>query len=188
MEGMKKMKILIGIAIAIVAFIILSQGMRWFFSSCLNAQRGNRAEVLSSSQKSPPKALIIYQPGITDSSSRIARQIARGLNDGGYQVTLNYPGDHLSADVSQYALLVFGSPVYSGQPSKALTDYMSRLKTSSFCRIVLYSTGGFKFYMELDAMEKSLNGITAIEKFKFITNENKENDTIAYNLGLELSK
>ena len=118
----------------------------------------------------------------------MAHQIAKGLNDGGYEVTLNYPGDHLSADVSSYSLLVFGSPVYSGQPSKALTDYMSKIKVSSSSRIVLYSTGGFKFYMELDTMEKSLKSMTAYKKIKFLTGAKKENDTIAFDLGKELSK
>ena len=182
------MKILTGIAIAIVALIILSQIMRWCFSSYLNSQKGSNEEILPSSQQSPKKGLIIYQPGISDNSSRIAHQIAKGLNDGGYEVTLNYPGDYLSADVSKYSLIVFGSPVYSGQPSKALTDYMSRIKVSSTGRIVLFSTGGFKFYMELDTMEKSINIAKAYKKIKFITSAKNENDTIAYDLGRELSK
>lgn len=182
------MRIFIGIVITIVAFIVLSQIMRLCFSLSLNTQKGSNVEVLSSSRQSPKKALIIYQPGISDISSKTAHQIARGLNDGGYEVTLNYPGNHLSADVTRYSLLIFGSPVYSGQPSKALTDYMSKIKVSPSCRIVLYSTGGFKFYMELDTMEKSLNRIKVYKKIKFITSTKKENDAIAYGLGKELSK
>lgn len=119
--------ILTSIVITIVAFIVLSQIMRLCFFSYLNSQKGSKVEVLSSSQPSPQKALIIYQPGISDISSRIAHQITKGLNDEGYEVTMNYPGDHLSADVSKYSLLVFGTPVYSEQPSKALIDYISRI-------------------------------------------------------------
>lgn len=183
-----RMKVLMGVVITIVALIILSQIMRGCFSSSLSTQKGSKKEVISSSQQSPKKALIIYQPGITDISSRIAHQIARGLNNGGYEVTLNHPGDHLSADVSNYSLLIFGSPVYSGQPSKALTDYMSKIRVSSSSRIVLYSTGSFRFYMELDAMEKSLNSMKAYKKIKFFTGAKSENDSIAYDLGKELSK
>lgn len=182
------MKILIGIAIAVVALLIVSQGVRWGFTASLNTQKGSKLEILSSSMQSPKKALIVYQPGITHITVRVAHQIAKGLNDGGYEVTLNYPGAHLSTDVSEYTLLVFGSPAYSGQPSKVLTDYMSTIRASSSSRIVLFSTGGFKFYMELDAMEKSLNGAKAFKKIKFFTSENKENDTSAYRLGEELSK
>lgn len=181
-------KIVIIVIIALVVLSAISQIMRWWFTSYNNAHKGSKEEILSSSQNSLKKALIIYQPSITINSSRVAHQIAKGLNDGGYEVTLNYPGDHLSTDVSQYSVLVFGSAVYSGEPSKALANYMSKLKNLSSKRIVLYSTGSLKFYMELDAMEKSLSGTKAYKKIKFFTSAKKENDTIAYDLGKELSK
>ncbi len=181
------MKILLGIVIAIVSLIILSQVIRFAFSSCLNAQKGCKEEILRGGRNAPVKALIVYQPGMTGFSGNIAHQIAAGLNDRGYEVTLNHPGNYLPSDVSQYALAVFCSPVYSGQPSRALTDFMSSIKTSPSCRIVLISTGGFKYYMELDAMEKSLRGKTAYKKVKFFTSESN-NDKTAYDLGLELSK
>jgi flavodoxin len=133
------------------------------------------------------KALIVYQPGITGFTHEMAHQIAAGLNDKGYEVMLNHPGRFLSSDVSQYSLVIFCSPVYSGQPSRALSDYMSTVKTSPSCRIVLISTGGFKYYMELDAMERSLRGTKAYKKVKFITGDSG-NDRSAYHLGLELSK
>lgn len=181
------MRILFGIVIAVVSLIVLSQGMRFAFSSCLNAQKGCKEEILRGDRNAPIKVLIVYQPGMTGFSDKIAHQIAAGLNDRGYEVTLNHPGKYLPSDVSQYALAVFCSPVYSGQPSKALTDYMSTIKTSPSCRIVLISTGGFKYYMELDAMEKFLQGTKAYKKVKFFTSE-RGNDKTAYDLGLELSK
>lgn len=183
------MKKIILIVIAITIVITLS--MKWWIVSSGNTQKGSKEEILSSSQQSPKKALIIYQPSKSDISSRIAHQIAKGINDGGYEVTLNYPGDHLSADISQYSLVVFGSPVYAEEPSKALTDYMSKIKDFSSQKIVLYSTGSFTGSFKndgLDTMEKSLNGIKAYKKIKFYTSAKKENDTIAYGLGKDLSK
>jgi menaquinone-dependent protoporphyrinogen IX oxidase len=118
----------------------------------------------------------------------MAHQIAGGLSDGGYEVTLNYPGEHLSADVSGYQVLVFGSPVYSGQPSKALTDFISKVKVSSAAKIALYSTGSFNFYMELETMDCALHGAKAYRKIKFFTSGKSENNQKAYDLGRELSK
>lgn len=184
----QEMKIFIGILVAVVVLVILSQVMRLCFTSYLNTQKGTNAEVLSSDRQSSKKALVIYQPGITGVSSRMAHQIAKGLSDGGYEVTLNYPGEHLSADVSGYQVLVFGSPVYSGQPSKALTDFISKVKVFSDARIALYSTGGFKFYMELDIMDSALYGVKAYKKIKFFTGAKNENNKKAYDLGKELSK
>jgi flavorubredoxin len=182
------MKIFIGIIVVVVVLIVLSQIMRLCFTSYLNTQKGSSAEVLSNNRQPSKKALVIYQPGITGISSRMAHQIAMGLSDGGYEVTLNYPGEHLSADASRYQIIVFGSPVYSGQPSKALTDFISKVKVSSDARIALYSTGGFKFYMELDIMDSALHGAKAYRKIKFFTSGKSENDKKAYDLGKELSK
>jgi len=175
------------ILIVIAIIIVITLSMKWWIVSSGNTQKGSKEEILSSSQQSPKKALIIYQPSKSDISSRIAHQIAKGINDGGYEVTLNYPGDHLSADISQYSLVIFGSPVYAEEPSKALTDYMSKIKDFSSPKIVLYSTGSLK-NDGLDTMEESLNGIKAYKKIKFYTSAKKENDTIAYDLGKELSK
>jgi flavorubredoxin len=182
------MKIFYGIIIAVVVFVVLSQVMKLCFTSYLNAQKGSHEEVVSGNQRSLKKALIIYQPGISEISSKMAHQIARGLYDGGYEVTLNHPGDYLSADLSEYSILVFGSPAYSGQPSKALTDYLSRIKVSSGSRIILYSTGSFKFFVELGIMESALDDVKVYKKIKFFTNTKSKNDKTAYDLGRELSR
>jgi len=171
--------------IVIVAFIIVSQAVKVCFTASLNAPKPGNPEILSANPNAK-KALVIYQPGITAISAKVAHQIARGLNDKGYEVTLDYPSAQLSADVSPYAVVVFGSPVYGEQPSKALTDYISRIKGGGSSRIVLYETGGFKYYMGMDVMEKCLSGGKAFKKVKFLTSAKKENDTLAYNLGKEL--
>lgn len=185
---LKKILIVIATLIAIMLFMRL---ISWWIVSSGNAQKGNKEEKLSSNRQSPKKALIIYQPSKSAISSRIAHQIAKGMNDGCYEVILNYPGDHLSTDLSQYSVIVFGSPVYGEQPSKALIDYMSKIKGFPSQKIVLYTTGSVKNTMGYDGltvMEKFLNGTKAVKKIKFLTKERKKNDPAAYNLGKELTK
>lgn len=183
----KELRILLGIVIVIVSLIVLSQGIRSAFSFNLNAQKGSKEEVLRGKKNAPINAFIVYQPGMTGFTDKVVHQIAAGLNDSGYEVTMNHPGEYLSTNVSQYALVVFCSPVYSGQPSKAITNYISSINIPSSCRIALISTGSFKYYMELDAMEKFLQRTKVYKKVKFIMSEH-DNDITAYNLGLELSK
>jgi hypothetical protein len=65
---------------------------------------------------------------------------------------------------------------------------MSRIKVSSTSRVILFSTGSFKFHMELDAMDNELHGAKTSGKTKFFTNAKSENDKKAYDLGKELSK
>ena len=76
-----------------------------------------------------------------------------------------------------------------GKPSTVVTDYISKIKDFSSKRIVLFSTGSAASNKdELETMEKSLNGIKAYKKIKFISGSKKESENIAYNLGKELSK
>ena len=158
-----------------------------------NNPKGSHQEILPSKEQPFRKALIVYQPSLSDAASRIAHQIAKGLNDGGYEVTLNYPGKHLSLDISSYQIVVFGSAVYCSQPSKALIDYIAHTRTSGIKdytskKIILYSTGGVPSdTSELDVMRKTLNEVKPYQTIKFNTKKGKEINKIAYDLGRELS-
>lgn len=181
-------KILIGIVVTVGVLMVSLFGSVLMLDSFFNTSKGNKEEILASSGQSPKSALIIYQPSMSDISSCMAHQIAKGLNDAGYQVTLNHPGEHLTTDLSKYSLVIFGSPVYAGQASKALTNYLEKVENFSTSRIVLYSTGSSpQDAMELETMEKFLNGAKAEKKVKFYTSAKKDNDQLAYNLGKELA-
>lgn len=179
--------ILIG-AGSILGLLIVTMIVMVMIVSSVNKPKGNKEEVLAKNDHLK-KALIVYQPALTNITSGVARQIAKGLHEGGYEVTLNYPGEHLPTDLSQYSVIVFGSPVYAGQVSKALTDYMSKVKVHSTGRIALYSTGSvMNEVKELDAMENLLKGVKTYKKVKFFTAGNKDNDQLAYDLGKNLAK
>jgi flavorubredoxin len=188
-RNMKVLKrILAGLGI-FVGVVILSAVAAMLAISSTNASKGNHEEILKSAQDEPKRALVVYQPSVSDVSSGVAHRIARGLNDGGYEVTLNNPGDFLPDDLSQYDVVVFGSPVYMGKVSDALTGYMKRITALPAGRIVLYSTGSvMEVTGELDAMESLLSGTTAYKKVKFDAKIPGSNDSLAYDLGSELAK
>ena len=119
----------------------------------------------------------------------MAHQIAQGLCDGGYDVTMNYPGDKLTYKVSDYQIVVFGAATYAGKPSKALTDYLSDLKDLSSSKIVLYSTGSVPDdRTEFKIMDKALGGVKPYKIIKFDTNKKSANEKTAYDFGKELAK
>ncbi len=150
-----------------------------------NMQKRAHEEVWKSKGPSMGKALVIYQPSLTGISSLVAHQIAKGLSDGGYEVTLNHPGKNVSYDVSDYDIAVFGSGAHWSYSSKALVDYMAGIKDYSTTKIVLYSTGivpdnGDEFV----AMEKALHGTEPYKVQKFDANMKKEaNEKKAYDFG-----
>jgi flavodoxin len=181
-------RILAGLGI-FIGVIILLAGTSFLVLSSANSSKGSHEEVLKSTQDSPKKALVVYQPSLSSFSGDMAHQIAKGLNDNGFEVTLNNPGDYMPSDLSQYDVVVFGSPVYAGKVSKALTDYMAKITALPSGKIVLYSTGGMlDNTIELDKMDELLNGTAAYNKIKFDANDKSGSAGLAYSLGVELSK
>lgn len=178
-------KILIGIVILLV---VVMMTMVMILKS-VNKPKTVKVKVMQGKGESPKKALIVFQPSITNITSAMANSIAKGLNEEGYEVTINCPGNNLSSDISKYSVVVFGSPVYVGSPLTIVTDYMAKIKDFSSKKIVLFSTGGDNSKNgELDIMEKSLNGAKPYKKVKFISSNKIDSENKAYNLGKELSK
>ena len=176
-------KIIFGVILLLVILMVIMV----LLMKSLNSQKSSNEKILKGRDSSAKRALIIFQPAITDVTATIANSIATGLNDGGYEVTINHPGDYLQEDISKYSLVIFGSPVYVGQPLKAVTDYMAKIQDYSSSKVILFSTGGdASNENELNVLEESLNSVKAYKKVKFITNNN-EKEKNAYDLGKELS-
>lgn len=146
----------------------------------------DRNEVMKSIVANPQRALIIYQPSVTSAASDVAHAIAKGLNDAGCEVTLNAPCKNLSADISGYSIVVFGSPNYGGSPGHALLDYLNQIEDFSGKRILLFSTSGNpEGRLEFDKMEAALHGSEPYKMFKLAAGEIEKNIAYAYQLGVD---
>lgn len=180
--------ILKGALIVIVVLVILMTVTALWFNWMISSEKGSKQEVLATTQEPAMKACIVYQPGMSDFPEEIAHQIARGLNESGYEVTLNYPGKKLSTDVSKYSVVVFGSPIYASLSCKPLTNYMPKIKTDPAAKIVLFTTGDTRTSVDLDLLEKNLKNITPYKKVKFYYDTKEESKKSAYELGKEIAK
>lgn len=181
-------RILLGIGI-LVGVIILAVVVFAVVLSSVNASKGNHEEVLNSPQSAAKKALIVYQPSLSSLTGDMAHQIAKGLYDNGFTVTLNNPGGHMPSDLSTYDVVVFGSPVYAGKVSKALTDYMAKITAYPSGRIVLFSTGGMPDdTQELNEMAQLLGSTPIYKQVKFSAKDKDSSAAQAYSLGAELAK
>lgn len=151
-------------------------------TSNFNHSAGNHQRILQSAAGTGKKAIVIYQPALTDVTAKAAEQVAKGLNDSGFEVTLNNPGSYLSADLSPYQVVVFGSPVYGGKLSPVLLDYMKTARIQPDQKVILFDTGASDRSEELDGAASLLKGIKDIKTIKFMANA-KDADTRAYQLG-----
>lgn len=186
---MQKVLIVIGCIFGALILVIIAL-MIFFaiFTSQNNSYKGDFTSVLKSKEASPKKALVVFQPSVTGSASTdIANELARGLNEAGYEVTLTYPGKHLSADVSAYSLLAFGSSIYIGQPSTQLTDTMKLIPDYSGKKIILFAVGGNTPAPEFDVLKAALGGAAVDYTEKFVVGE-ADKAQKAYNLGQKAGK
>lgn len=182
-------KVLIGILIfigVIILIIAVFAGIVAFVVSKNNSDRGEYAKVLAGPTADAPKALVVYQPSPSSTGKKIAEKLAAGLNDSGYEVTLSYPGTKLSADVSQYGIIAFGSSVFAGQPSKVLLNYVASVEDFAGKNLLLYSVGSAKEMPEIDLVSAQVKGTESIDKYKFMASDKDYGDK-AYELGKSLA-
>lgn len=167
-------------AFMITGFVLLNRLTTVFSSSA-----GNHPQVLRSSAGSGRKALVVYQPSaLSDATEKTALQIAKGLNKDGYQVTVNHPGRYLSTDLSGYAAVAFGSPVYGGKLSPVLLDYMKNVTLAPSQKALVFDTGAADTSPELDDAASLLRGGT-VAKAKVIVSDSRKEQK-AYRLGADL--
>jgi len=187
---MKGSKVGLKIFVGLVAFIaVIAIGAFIWYNWVVSAndkEYSSEPEVLSV-QNSDKKALVVFQPSRTNFTSDMAHQIAKALNDNGYEVTINKPGKELSTDESKYSVLVFGTPVYVKEHSPVLEEYMKSVNSYSQKKILLFSTGMEEEKSELNKLEGFLKGEKAALKIKFLSDNKDKNNDLAYEAGTKLA-
>ena len=183
---MKKLKIagiVIGAVfiIMIIAMIILVVTVE----NALNVDKGNAVVILPGAYPDSKKAIIVFQPSFGGATGIIANEIGRGLNETGFEVMLNHPGEHLSNDLSDYDVIFFGSPVYAAQISDVLLDNMQRVTFSENAKVILFITG-LRSENELELMNDIPLNDVLYAKVKFYANDSGFVD--AFNYAREISK
>ena len=173
--------------LVLVLLFIVTMGIWFYWANKANSihLKSNKVEIKA---KNPinKKALIIYQKGRTKFAENIAKKLGEGISDSGYDVTINYPGDYMQDNLSEYSLILFGSSVYMSGYSKVLEEYINRIKDFGNGKLVIYTTGMLKEKLELDALETLFKGKKVDEKFKIVKSDSYEQE--AYRKGLDLCK
>lgn len=178
-----KIKRVLLIVLLVIAICCISLMFLVYKMSSNNNSRGNHPEVMSGADKTK-QALVIYQPSTTDVMDKAAKQIAKGINDSGYTVTVNYPGSYIPSDLSKYSIVVYGTPAYGGKPLQIVEDCVKSVKVySPNSKTAVFSVGVSDKSTELDTVAKECN---AAERTKFKAND-KNLATEAYDFGKSLA-
>lgn len=110
--------------IILVVLIILLVVMLWFASYI---SRNNRFIVPKEEKYGVDiglKALIIYQPSKHNTTYNMVMAAVDIFVKNGYEVTVNYPNKGVTYNMSDYDIILFGSPIYCGAVSKCLLFYL----------------------------------------------------------------
>ena len=156
--------------ITVTAMIILSAaaaGFNTFVYGTLDIKHKSAPQHLNIDSPKG-RALVIYEPARTDVTKKAALDIARCLNDNGYNVTINYPGDYLTKDVSGYNVVAFGTPVYSDYGSPLITDYIKRVKGLDGKTVLLFTTGYNDTDKAYDGLDTYTEDAADVRRFKFV--------------------
>jgi flavorubredoxin len=118
-----------------LAFVVFGYGI-----SIMNSEKVTPVKTLNP-QSSGPKALIVYQNGLTDFQSKATESFAQNLVSNGWHVKMTTASSQTPTDFKDISLLVLGSPIYGGQASTPLQTYMKRLEPLGGLRVVTLLTG-----------------------------------------------
>lgn len=172
------------IVIAAIVITIVA-AVNWFMAMA-KREYNDCTQIMAAETTNAEKALIVYQPGLTSAPADAATAIGKGLNDSGFEVTLTNPRQDLSADISDYAVVVLGMPNYGSSVPEALSNYLGRIDSFAGKRIIIFSTsGGIETQYELDKLSEMLKGETPFSSAKY---QFKDKETImkeGYQLGKE---
>lgn len=113
--------ILLGI---FLVMLVLGLAAMVFFKLMIGARdswRKPEEKIVGDGEK---RALLLYQPSSGKHNVPMALALAELAASKGYTVTVNHPSEKLGYDPAEYDLLIYGSPVYMGDTSKALRNYI----------------------------------------------------------------
>lgn len=172
---MKKKSILFKvIKVILVSFVIFMIGAISLFKwiDATNTKVHASKEIKLTSAASDKKALIIYQPARTNITKDIAMAIGDTLNKSGYEVTINYPSEEISKDLSDYKVIVFGTPIYFDKYSVVLEKYMKSIKDYTGKKVMVFGTGGIKEKTKaISDLEAIVSSASKVKSLKLIKGE-----------------
>ena len=179
-------KILLSIVAVIVIILLSGIGTIVVFKTGVDKPRSSNEIIMRSENPNGKEALVIYQNSRSEFPKEIANSFATGLNNRGYNVTINTSGDFLPNDVSKYDVVILGGAVIAGHVGAPLQEYAKNIKNFGDAKVILYSTGAqLDNIIELDNSEKLLSK-KPVQKVKFSYSDKENSKIKAVSLGEEL--
>ncbi len=86
-------------------------------------------------------ALVLYDPGLSGASTKVAQQIASDLQNLNLTVTLAGIKSSAATDITGYSIVVVGGPIYAGTPTSSVKDALGSMQPSNGTLFGVYGSG-----------------------------------------------
>lgn len=127
--------------IAIIAFVIVVASVSGFVLFKINSDYVSGIDVLNADGSET--ALIIYHPGFSSFMKDVVYAFADGLVENGWRVEITTASSQAPTDMSNYSLLVLGSPIYAGGPSPTIKRHINRIgDLQEIDTVIIFTSGG----------------------------------------------
>ncbi len=173
-KGLKLMLIIIG---AIIVLIILAALIQGYTMEKNKVDHGSNPVTYAGGEKS---AVVLYQPAVKAKAvDNVAKLVAQQLNNDGYTVTVDYVGSHVSKDLSEYDVVVFGSPTYMRNISPVAMSTIENITNyGDNPNVNFFAVGMLKNTPELDDIKEVINdNLNSCIKFYGADSKMEENVT-----------
>lgn len=178
-------KIFLSIIAVILLIIVSAISTMIIFKNGVDSKRPSQETIMKSKQSNGKEALIIFQNSRSEFPKEIATSFATGLNNKGFNITINTAGDFLPKDVSKYDVVILGGAVLAGNLGSPLQEYAKSIENFGNAKVFLYSTGaGLDNLDELDNLEGLLKKKPE-QKVKFLYSDKENSKAKAVSLGEE---
>jgi flavorubredoxin len=127
--------------VAVIVFVIVVASVSGFVLFKINTDYVSGIDVLNAGGSET--ALVIYHPGISSFMKDVVYAFADGLVENGWRVEITTASSQAPTDMSNYSLLVLGSPIYAGSPSPTIKRHINRIgDLQEIDTVIIFTSGG----------------------------------------------
>jgi flavodoxin len=134
----KAFKIVLAVLAALI-IIVVAFGAIFFLDIAAYTAAG--AKTLTPTGTSAGNALVVYDPGWSGASTKVAEKVAADLQAKGYTVTLAGVKSSEASNTAGYSVVVAGGPIYAGSPTSSVKDFLGNLNPASGTKVGVFGSG-----------------------------------------------
>ena len=132
------LKIILAI-FAMLIIIVAVFGAIFFLD--LVAYTATGAQILTPTGTSMGNASVLYDPGLSGASTRVAEKVAANLQAQNLTVTLAGIKSSAAANTTGYNIIVIGGPIYAGAPTSSIKDALNTLNPDAGAKVGVFGSG-----------------------------------------------